>query len=115
MPKKKTPMREADRLFSLLIRARDGACRRCGKETALQCHHLISRTYRKVRFDERNGVSVCNGCHLFLTHRPLDNDDFAVHILGEEIWAELKTIARDVDYRVDLKEVLADLRKKVAA
>lgn len=104
--------KKADSLFSKIVRARDGACRRCGKQETLQCHHLISRTYRKVRFDERNGVTVCVGCHMFLTHRPLDNEDFAISILGEEGWAELKTIARNVDSRVDLKVVLESLQER---
>lgn len=113
MPKKSQAIqKKADTLFSKIVRARDGACRRCGKQETLQCHHLISRTYRKVRFDERNGVAVCVGCHLFLTHRPLDNEDLAVKLLGESGWAELKTIARNVDYRVDLKEVFASLQAR---
>lgn len=113
--KKKSPLSEADRLFSLWVRDRDGCCTRCGRSGTLQCHHLISRTYRKVRFDPRNGHAVCKPCHVFLTHRPLENDEFAIALVGEETWAELRAIARDTSYKVDLKEVLADLRKKVAA
>lgn len=109
-------LKEADRLFSLFIRQRDGRCLRCGKtDTTLQCHHLISRTYRKTRFDPRNGATVCFGCHKYLTHRPLDNEDFAIALVGDETWQELRSIARDTSYKVDLKEVLADLRTKVAA
>lgn len=116
----KTPLKQADTLFSILVRQRDGACIRCGKRgydgtKNLQCHHLISRTYRKVRFDFRNGHAVCKGCHMFLTHHPLENEEFAIEILGEETWAELRAIARDTSYKVDLKAVLADLKTKVAA
>ena len=114
--KSKALLSKADRLFSLYVRQRDGKCRRCHKsDRTLQCHHLISRTYRKVRFEPDNGVALCFGCHKYLTHRPLDNDDFAVAMIGEQRWAELKVIARDTTYKVDLKDVVADLLLKVEA
>lgn len=116
MTKSRAILKTADTLFSKFIRQRDGACRRCGSSDAsLQCHHLLTRTYRKIRFDPRNGVAVCYGCHKYLTHRPLENEDFAVSILGEETWAELREIARDVSYKVDLQAVVDDLKGKVAA
>lgn len=108
-----TPLKQADMLFSKFIRDRDQVCRRCGRTDILQCHHLIGRRYMKVRFDPRNGVAVCKSCHMFLTHRPLENDEFATELLGEETWAELRTIARDVTYKVSLKEVIADLKGKM--
>lgn len=109
-------LKEADRLFSLYIRQRDKRCLRCGKTDAtLQCHHLLGRAYRKVRFDPRNGASVCYGCHKFLTHRPLENEEFAIALVGEQTWMELRALARDTSWKVDLKEVIADLRTKVAA
>ena len=58
----------ADRAFSLFIRKRDGACRACGSTDGLQCAHVWSRRYHAVRFDERNAVALCRGCHVKFTH-----------------------------------------------
>lgn len=114
--KSKAIQAEADRLFSLVIRARDGKCRRCLRsDVALQCHHLIPRVYRKVRYEPDNAAALCYGCHKFLTHRPLENDDFVIELIGEKRYLELREIARATAYKVDLKEVLEDLRAQVKA
>lgn len=110
-----TPLKEADRLFSLFIRERDGACRRCGGTYALQCHHLIPRVYRKVRFEPDNGVSLCSACHMYVTHRPLEAEELAIEWIGAQRYDELRVIARDTSYKVDLKAVVKELRGKVAA
>ncbi len=62
----------ADRAFSLYIRKRDGACRACGYNwpNELQCAHVWSRRYYAIRFDERNAVALCRGCHIKFTHSP---------------------------------------------
>lgn len=108
-----TPLKKADVLFSKFVRLRDGKCLRCGRQDGLQCHHLLTRTYRKVRFDSRNGVSVCFGCHKYLTHRPLENHEFAIELRGEEVWDDICATARRVDYKVDLKEVIAWLTNEL--
>ena len=63
----------ADRVFSLYIRKRDGACRACGYSwpSELQCAHIWSRRYYAIRFDERNAVALCRGCHIMFTHSPV--------------------------------------------
>lgn len=106
---------KADKLFSLYIRQRDATCRRCYRDGILQCHHLIPRVYRKVRFEPDNAVALCYGCHKFLTHRPLENDEFVLSVIGEERYLELRAMARNTTYKVDLAQVLEDLKKKVAA
>jgi len=65
-PKKmkwKTFCNKADDLFRILVKA-DGVCEWCGKSTGqLHCHHVIGRTNKRLRWDMRNGVCLCAGCH----------------------------------------------------
>jgi len=72
-PEKAKLVKKLDILFSQKIRERDRYCVKCGKESGLQCAHLISRTYRHLRWDSHNAVSLCYSCHLFWAHRnPLE-------------------------------------------
>jgi len=55
------------------VQKRDGkVCRCCGRlvSSALtvaperrECHHLVGRIRAEVRYDRRNGIQVCLGCH----------------------------------------------------
>lgn len=114
-----TMVEKCDKLFGKFIKQRDGhACQWPGcdrYDLDLQCHHLITRTYRKTRFEPDNGITLCRAHHMFVTHRPLENLDFAFSIIGEERYWELKHQAQSVVYKVDLAEVLAELKGKVAA
>ena len=53
---------KCDRLWSRLIRERDGCCIVCGNPR-LQAHHLISRSAVFYRHNLENGVSLCAQCH----------------------------------------------------
>jgi 5-methylcytosine-specific restriction endonuclease McrA len=80
--KRKAKLHDADKLFSTYIRTRDGwACQRCGSPFRIQCAHLIGRAYRAVRFASLNATALCQGCHVFFTHRPLEWADWC-----EERW-----------------------------
>lgn len=61
--------KEADRVFSLWIRERDGGtCFTCGKKDDpkyMQAGHFISRSHNVLRFDERNVACQCVGCNIF--------------------------------------------------
>ena len=65
-------VREADKLFSMLIRKR-GHCQRCLKTENLQCAHVVSRTNKLLRWNPDNALSLCTACHLFWMHKsPLE-------------------------------------------
>lgn len=93
--KKKTKsqyMVEADRYFSLYIRARDGACVNCGKTSYLQCAHIRPRTYRSIRTNPDNAVALCRGCHVYYTHRPIEWEQFIAEF-QPGLWEDLGAIA----------------------
>jgi hypothetical protein len=78
-------MHQADVLFSKVVRSR-GYCEsdRPNHSGNLQCAHIISRSYKAVRTDESNGLCLCQGCHMYFTHHPLEF----------EIWVSTKWPAR---------------------
>ena len=65
---------ELDRYWSLYVRKRDNKCILCGGyegETGrLQAHHwIVSRgDSLRYKFDVRNGVALCYGCHIHRVH-----------------------------------------------
>jgi hypothetical protein len=69
--KKKYKQKEADRLFSLLIRVR-GECEGKGLDAVtcspkLQCAHIITRGNKRLRTDENNALCLCEGHHRYYT------------------------------------------------
>jgi hypothetical protein len=91
---------KADKLFSLLIRFRDGwTCQVChwpadednaGDRSRLDCCHFFSRSYRYVRFDPSNAVTACRKCHLQLNGpKSRFHSNFMIARLGEEEYARL--------------------------
>ena len=109
MSKRRTNyMKRADVLFSQKIRAR-GECEsdRPNHSGMLQCAHIIGRGYKSIRTNELNALCLCQGCHLFYTHRPLE---FRQWIEGQfpGRWDELTVEALRYE-RVDWKSEVSRL------
>src|SRR5437899_2105255 len=86
--------READALWSRLIRAR-GACEGRGEEGIpcspnLQAAHVVPRRYLSVRWDEDNGLALCGAHHSFWTHFPIEFAMFLGRYIGAEKFEELQ-------------------------
>jgi hypothetical protein len=82
---------EADRLWSLLIRQKNGGrCVLCGTDSGIQAAHIISRRYHATRWDLSNGWPLCNREHLRYTFDPLGWDALCYQRLGAEVFDELK-------------------------
>ena len=89
-----------DQRFSKCIRLRDKKCQRCGSRESLQCMHLVSRRYMGTRFDPDNALTGCAACHVYLTYRPLEHDEFVVAKVGQEKYDALKAKAREYEESV---------------
>jgi 5-methylcytosine-specific restriction endonuclease McrA len=108
--KRKAKLHDADRLFSQYIRTRDGwTCQRCGSPFRIQCAHLIGRAYRAIRFAAPNATALCQGCHVYMTHRPLEWMDW-VEERWPGRWAMLKTQALAAHEHPDYDAVCESLR-----
>lgn len=77
--------KQCDNLWSKCVRLRDGKCALCGTQEHLNAHHWIhSRAQGNLhRWDVRNGLAVCYGCHLYKIH----------HYASADITERLKAFA----------------------
>jgi 5-methylcytosine-specific restriction endonuclease McrA len=85
---------QLDRWFSLIVRF-VGVCQRCGARERLQCAHIVSRRYMGVRHAFDNAMCLCQGCHMFMTYRPLEWEVFVNERFGAETYSALKHRALD--------------------
>ena len=114
-----------DALYREYIRERAmqrvGGCERCGTPKLsykeLQTAHFHSRKKYTVRWDIRNSIGACGGCHLYLDSHIDAKKEFAIKCLGEEeyerlyVLAEMTTKTSPIDYNLielELKELLKE-------
>ncbi len=106
---KRTTLRnKADLLFSKIIRGR-GACERCLKETTLQTSHIISRRYLHLRYDLRNALCFCAGCHMWWHHNPLEAISWYIETHPNDYKYLMKE--KHVYEKVDYEKVIEKLKK----
>lgn len=123
IPKKKKKTKRsserayADRLWSQLIKQRDGMCRRCGSQSnALEAAHIIPRRSLSVRYDPMNGLALCAAtCHRAFDGWQFDREAFIEQAIGKDEFVSLKKRAAvlwDRTYPVAaLRATLAQLKK----
>lgn len=79
------PKHLADLLIGDAVKARDGACLRCGVTEHLQAAHVIRRGYMAVRWSidrhdprasHNNVITLCRACHKWQTEHPLEGNDW---------------------------------------
>lgn len=109
--------RLADKLFSLIVRGR-GQCFFHGSVSEcagpLQTCHIVSRTYRSVRWDEDNAFCMCAGAHRLMTNRPIEWDRFVTSVIGVAAYEALKTRALG-KWNGDVESVLVRLAARAVA
>jgi hypothetical protein len=95
--KRRNYMKRADDAFSAHIRSR-GYCESDRERHAgvLQCAHIITRSYKSIRTDERNALCLCQGCHTYYTHSPLEWEAFI-----ERVYPGLRDELRDKALRYE--------------
>lgn len=115
---KKSIVTKCDEVFSKLVRS-VGYCQ-SGREEhagALQCAHGFSRSYKAVRWDRRQCWALCQGCHVYYTHRPIEWDLWMRKTMGEPLYMEIRKRALSGE-RPDLLQLLSLMTaewKQVAA
>lgn len=108
--------READRLFSLHVRSRDGRCMAAESFGEIRCNgglqtmHLVSRRYLSVRYDPDNARAGCAAHHTYLTMHPIEHDDWCEETLGTAAWRSLRSRARSL-VRPDYAGIIALYRE----
>ena len=117
---KKTPlaklMREADELAGQLCRQR-GVCESCGNKqhAMLQWCHIISRTYKGLRWDVENCLALCRNCHAGFTYRPSKWIAWLMENMPVR-YLMLERKSRDIHKltRVEMEQTIQDLKEKLA-
>jgi 5-methylcytosine-specific restriction endonuclease McrA len=114
-----------DELYREYIRKRAmqrvGGCERCHTPKKsyleLQTAHFHSRNGHTTRWDIRNSIGSCGGCHMYLDNHEEEKIELEKHILGEEeyeslyILANLTTKQAPVDLKlkdIELRELLKE-------
>ena len=94
--------KKADTLWSKCVRARDKRCVLCGSDSALQAHHwiLTRNQSSKYKFDLRNGVTLCYGCHIHGVHK-----NPSVYLLNR---LKDACVLRGIATQEDINEIIAN-------
>lgn len=109
-----------DAIFSDLIRERAGwVCERCGvyvpegERQRLHCSHIISRKYRRLRWEPLNAVAHCAKCHAYLTDRPNEFGRWVEDYLGRPHSDRLTELSQEIGKYS--KPVLEDIYRNMRA
>lgn len=86
---RKTAVAKLDRVFSLYIRARDGACVQCGTTAQLTCGHVFSRVAFSTRWDEENAYGQCASHNMRHEFDPYPFLEYARERLGQQGYDDL--------------------------
>lgn len=105
--------RTLDILWSEVVKLIAGnKCEFCGKETGLNSHHIFSRTNKLLRWDVKNGISLCAYHHLlgnFSAHKaPLEFAEWLKVKRGKKWYEDLRIKARLV-VKIDRSKYKSEL------
>ena len=95
---KKPEIKKLDKLWSEKIRSK-GKCEVCGKNISLNSHHIVGRRNHTLRWDAKNGVCLCSGCHVFST-RSAHQDP-----IGFNDWLE-ENCKEDLEYLREQRDIV---------
>lgn len=87
-------VKKCDKIFSELIKHRDQwKCVETGTTNNLQTAHVISRSYKAIRWDMDNAVCLSAKRHMYYTHHPIEWRTFCIKHLGRKKYEALETQA----------------------
>ena len=103
--------RKADKLFSELIRSR-GYCEWClTKNNTLQTAHIFSRRFLVTRWVPLNANCLCAKCHFKAHQKPVEYVEWLKEYLGEDVYNELRRLAKTSIKKIDLEQVIKELKR----
>ena len=103
---KKPQIKELDKLWQALIKARDGYCKRCGSTKRLAGHHIRNKgRYRSTRWDTLNGIALCFYHHRMAHDDPSEFTDWVMEYMGKTRYELLKYKANKLKLDLDYETV----------
>lgn len=107
---------ECDRMARQVVLERDKhTCQRCGTTEAVQWAHILTRSELSIRWNPLNSLALCAGCHVYMTHRPVEWMDWVDAHYDENRIDKLRLLRRGILGAPDYAAIIAELRAKVAA
>lgn len=80
-----------DKAWSKVILSK-GKCEVCGKTESLNGHHIEGRKNMALRWDLRNGVCLCAGCHVFRKESAHQSPEWFHFWLEDKRWEDLQHV-----------------------
>jgi hypothetical protein len=110
---KKQLIKACDIAWSKAVKVRDDyTCQMCGSVSGLNSHHIIGRINYSLRFDLKNGLTLCSSCHKFSRNSAHNNpvyfiDWYKKHYPEdyEYLLTKKNIIAKYLDYETILQEL----------
>ena len=79
--------------WALAVKERaDFRCEVCGSNSFLNSHHIEGKRNRRLRWDIRNGVCLCSGCHIMKVESAHQSPEWFHFWLEEHRWEDLQYI-----------------------
>lgn len=112
---RKGVIEELDRVTSLIVRKRDGACVTCGEARPdyLTCSHFYKRRFLNTRFDLRNCNCQCAICNESHNTRPWAYTSWFLDNYSIDVMAELFELRnrKETPTTEELKYMLSEYRQ----
>lgn len=112
-PTKKSLKNKLDKEISRITRAR-GICFKCGNQDYLHLEtaHIFSRKNLAIRWDLRNTLCSCDGCHFWAHQNPILFTERIREYLGNYDYEQLKLKASmSIKWTVENMQTLLDALK----
>lgn len=122
MKQKKGIEKKLDDAWSKLVKLRAGnKCEYCGKQTALNSHHIFSRSNMSTRWLPQNGICLCVGHHTFSSsfsaHKcPVEFTIWLTETRGQNFIDTLRIKAKSISklHKFEKEILLQELNKEIS-
>lgn len=104
-------IKKLDGIFGKLVRSR-GRCEWCGGINYLQTAHIFSRRFQGTRWDQKNALSLCAGCHRKAHDRPTEFTEFVKDRLGELEYSRIQLQSYKIAKYINYEDILKQLETK---
>lgn len=99
-PSKKTLRNKLDKAWSKVITSK-GKCEVCKSTESLNAHHIEGRRNLALRWELKNGVCLCSGCHVFRKESAHQSPEWFHFWLEDNRWEDLQFV---MCHRNDIKK-----------
>jgi hypothetical protein len=108
-------------LFAKAVKKNNPYCARCGCNSGLEAHHIVHVRYKVLRYDWKNGMTLCKECHKWaetLQGRDFIRDNHPHYTYIKNIQVMYKTFTEyctvnNITEKEFMNEKLQELKKRL--